>query len=214
MSKPNIDFLCRSKKETGTETVGICPWNTGSFRRIQASAVGKLQRAAKIKGKKAEKGKIRHKEEELTPPYSFGHHRHPEYMTHYFFHCITAVGGLTWFLPCLLLIYHLPPTFKIQNCQNSDFLSWQHYLVPPSCQSECVGVTRVCFDPEPDLKTFAKALFKLWTHPEVKQVLQHCSVIPSQMCIKICSTFLQNKTKLVRQVQAWFHSFISFFIHT
>lgn len=152
VTKPKIDFLFKSKKETRTETVVFWLWDIGSFRRIWASAVGKLQRAAKIKGKKAEKGKIRCKEEELTPPYSFWYHRHPEYMTHDFFHCITGGGGLTWFLPRLLLIYHLPPTFKIQNCQNSDFLSWQHSLVPPSFQSECAGVTRVCFHPEPDLK--------------------------------------------------------------
>lgn len=92
--KPKIDFLCRSEKETGTETVVFWLSGTGSFRRIQASAVGKMQREAKIKGKKAEKGKIRYKEEELTPPYSFWHHRHPEYMTHDFFHCIMGVGGL------------------------------------------------------------------------------------------------------------------------
>lgn len=87
-------FIVQIAKETGTETVVFWLSDTGSFRRIQASAVGKMQREAKIEGKKAEKGKIRYKEEELTPPYSFWHHRHPEYMTHDFFHCITGVGGL------------------------------------------------------------------------------------------------------------------------
>lgn len=159
------------------------------FQENSGISSGEAAESSQSQRQESWKRKIRYKEEELTPPYSFWHHRHPEYMTHDFFHCITGVGGLTWFLPCLLLIYHLPPTCKIQNCQNSDSLSWQHCLVPPSCQCECVGVTRVCFDPEPDLKTSAKALFKLWTHPEVKQVLQHCSVIPSQMCVKICGTF-------------------------
>lgn len=161
---------------------------TGIFRRIQALAVGKMQRSQNWR-KETEKGKIRYKEEELTPPYFFWHQRHPEYMTYDFFQCITEVGGLTWSLPHLLLIYHLPPTFKIQNYQNLDFLSWLLSVDPPSFQHEDAGVNKVCFDPEPDLKVSAQALLKLWAYPKVKQVLQLC-LFPHS-CIKMLFFFTE-----------------------
>lgn len=193
---------CTDPKKRQEQKQWSFSWDTGSSWRIWASAKSSQnQRQESWK-----KGKIWYKEEDLTPSSSFWHHRHTESMTHDFFHFVMGVGGLIWFPPHLLLIYHLPPTFKIQNCQNSDFLFWQHCLAPPSFHLNMLGLPGFALIPNQirrylhkDCSSYEHAL-RLSRFFSTAQLFPH--FLP------------QNKTKLIRQMQAWFHSFISAFIHT